>query len=248
MAGLNCIYIPRISTLITDDAIAQELEWRGVGRVSRVDFVPITKRPGFGEGVDTVVRSAFVHLSVCFVTELTRQIIQGSHTGTGPHIYPSNSRDYWILLKANNPIPETTMTTAQIVHNCHLLEERVDAQEQTIRQLQETLDRVCKLVGAQHDDSEFYRLCQIVGAAQEPEFYSEDQEGGLRRHALVTPDLTEVSHADYEYEYEPDHDYDLDIWERDDTSSVTHASMPALEKLSTGSERSHASCDLCGNE
>lgn len=244
MADLNCIYIPRISTLITDDAIAQELEWRGVGHVSRVDFVPITKRPGYGEGVDTVVRSAFVHLSVCFVTELTRQIIHGSHTGTGPHIYPSNSRDYWILLKANNPIPETTMTTAQIVHNCHLLEERIDAQEQTIRQLQETLDRVCKLVGAQRDDSEFYRLCKLVGASQEPEFYCEDQQGKLHRHAQVTPDLTEVS----DVEYESDLDYDMDIWERDDTSSVTHGSVPALEKISVGSERSHVSCDLCGNE
>ena len=229
MADLNCIYIPRIPTHVLAETIAQVLEWHGVGRVSRVDFVPITKRPGYGEGVDTVVRSAFVHLSVCYVNHLTTEIIQRSEEGEGPRIhYPHHSRDYWILLKANNPIPETTMTTSQIVHNCHLLEERVEAQEQTIRQLQETLARVCQLVSAQ----------------REPEFYCEDQQGKLHRHAQVTPDLTEVSDAEYEYDLE----YEMEIWEQDDTSSVTHPSMPALEKISVGSERSHVSCDLCGNE
>jgi hypothetical protein len=52
MDGLNCIYIPRISTLVPSEVVARELENCGIGRVSRVDFAPITKQPGFGKDID----------------------------------------------------------------------------------------------------------------------------------------------------------------------------------------------------
>ena len=76
MDGLSCIYIPRISTLVPSNVIVSELENRGIGRISRVDFAPITKQPGFGKDVDLVVRSAFVHFKDSFVNELTSEIMQ----------------------------------------------------------------------------------------------------------------------------------------------------------------------------
>ena len=244
MDGLSCIYIPRIPTLVSSNVIVSELGNRGIGRVSRVDFAPITKRPGFGKDVDLVVRSAFVHFKNSFVNELTAEITQRFKNNEGYRFYPEFCqppyfrREYWLLLKATNPIPETTMTNAQIVNNCHLLEVRVEEQAQTIRQLQEALHRVEATVRGLIPQPYSY-----------PSSFCENQEGELNLRARVTPDLSGCEQ--YVENYESDMDYetdDADYNAREDATILTDDSMPALEKMSLCSERSHISSDLCGNE
>jgi hypothetical protein len=245
MDGLSCIYIPRISTLVTSEVIVSELKIRGIGRVSRVDFAPIAKRPGFGKDVDLVVRSAFVHFKDSFVNELTSEIMQKFKNGEGYRFYPNFClppyfrREYWLLLKAANPIPETTMTNAQIVNNCHLLEVRVEEQAQTIRQLQEALDRLEATVRGLIPQPYSY-----------PSSFCENQEGELHRYARVTPDLSGCEQPVDDYESDLD-DYDTDVANYnacEDATILSGDSMPALEKMSIGSERSNVSSDLCGNE
>ena len=255
MDGLNCIYIPRISTLVPSEVVARELENCGIGRVSRVDFAPITKQPGFGKDIDSVVRSAFVHFKDSFVNELTAEIMQKFKNGEGYRFYPDFCpppyfrREYWLLLKATNPIPETTMTNAQIVNNCHLLEVRVEEQAQTIRQLQEALERVYQETAGRIAVLEATVRGLIPQPYSYPSTFCEEQEPSLRRYARITPDLSGEPHTDY-YESELD-DYDTDDANYnacEDATILTHDSMPALEKMSIGSERSHISSELCGNE
>jgi hypothetical protein len=256
MDGLSCIYIPRISTLVPSNVIVRELETRGIGRVSRVDFAPITKHPGFGKDVDLVVRSAFVHFKDSFINELTAEIIQQFKNGEGYRFYPEFcqppyfGREYWLLLKATNPIPETTMTNAQIVNNCHLLEVRVEEQAQTIRQLQEALEGVYQQTTSRIDVLEAKVRGLIPQPYSYPSSFCENQEGELHRRARVTPDLSGCEQHMENYESELD-DYDIDDADynaREDATILSDDSMPALEKMSLGSERSNISSDLCGNE
>lgn len=256
MDELSCIYIPRISTLVSSEVIARELENRGIGRINRVDFAPITKHPGFGKDVDLVVRSAFVHFKDCFVNELTAEIAYRFNNGEGYRFYPDFCpppyfrREYWILLKAANPIPETTMTNAQIANNCHLLEARVEEQAQTIRHLQEALERVYQDTTSRIAVLEARVHGLIPQPYSYPSSFCENQEGELHRYARVTPDLSGCEQDAENYESDLD-DYDTDDANynaREDATILSDDSMPALEKMSIESERSNISSDLCGNE
>jgi hypothetical protein len=226
-----------------------ELGNRGIGHVSRVDFAPINKQPGFGKDVDLVVRSAFVHFKDSFVNELTSEITQKFKNGEGYRFYPDFRREYWLLLKATNPIPETIMTNAQIVNNCHLLEVRVEQQAQTIRQLQEALERVYQDTASRIAVLEATVRGLIPQPYSYPSSFCENQEGELNLRARVTPDLSGCEQ--YVENYESDMDYetdDTDYNAREDATILSSDSMPALEKMSLGSERSNISSDLCGNE
>jgi hypothetical protein len=256
MDGLSCIYIPRISTLVPSEVIASELENRGIGRISRIDFAPITKHPGFGKDVDLVVRSAFVHFKDSFVNELTEEIVKKFKNSEAYRFYPEFcpppyfKREYWLLLKAANPIPETTMTNAQIVNNCHLLEVRVEEQAQTIRQLQDALERVYQDTAGRIAVLEATIRGLIPQPYSYPSSFCENQEGELHRYARVTPDLSGCEQYVDNYESDLD-DYDTDDANYnacEDATILTRDSMPALEKMSIGSERSNISSDLCGNE
>jgi hypothetical protein len=52
-----------MSTLHTVASIKNIMSSYRIGTVERVDFTPINKKPGFGENVDEIVMSAFVHFS-----------------------------------------------------------------------------------------------------------------------------------------------------------------------------------------
>lgn len=238
------------------EVIASELENRGIGRISRIDFAPITKHPGFGKDVDLVVRSAFVHFKDSFVNELTEEIVKKFKNSEAYRFYPEFCpppyfrREYWLLLKAANPIPETTMTNAQIVNNCHLLEVRVEEQAQTIRQLQDALERVYQDTAGRIAVLEATIRGLIPQPYSYPSSFCENQEGELHRYARVTPDLSGGEQHVDNYDSELD-DYDTDNANYnalEDATILTHDSMPTLEKMSIGSERSNISSDLCGNE
>jgi hypothetical protein len=120
-----------------------------IGKVSRVDFVPINKKPGFQDETEETgnVISAFVHFTELYNTPITLAILNELENERSYNLHLNEicqRNSYWILLKSKNPIPETMMNNAQIVDNCRFLEKKIDSlmdivnkQEERIRQLEE---------------------------------------------------------------------------------------------------------------
>jgi hypothetical protein len=138
-------FIPRLSARLTKEQVGEVFENLGFGKISRIDFTPINKKPGFGENVDIVVKSAFIHFSELYETGtiIYYYIQQGEPHKFNPF---ETSHEYWLILPANNPIPDTMMNRAQIVENCRLLEKKVEEQDAKIKKLEEKLDGVHSVV------------------------------------------------------------------------------------------------------
>lgn len=102
-------YIPSVSRTYSEEQI--KIIFSSVlmiGDVKRVDFVPISKR----------FQRAFVHMDFFYDVETTNEIrTTVFEEGKAVRVYPGliDKRIYWILLKNNNPVPETTMNLSQIV-------------------------------------------------------------------------------------------------------------------------------------
>lgn len=141
----SSIYIPRMKTCRTVEEVTAAFQNNDFGIVSRVDFTPINKRPGFGENVDTVVKSAFVHFSKLFQEGQCAIYYASRGEACKFHPFEDNS-EYWLILIAQNPIPDTMMNTAQIVENCRLLEKKVEEQDAQIKNLERKLDNVQQVV------------------------------------------------------------------------------------------------------
>ena len=134
-----------MAACITKEEVAEVFENFEFGKISRIDFTPINKKPGFGENVDSVVKSAFIHFSE--LNEPGSIIHYCIKEGEPYKFYPfENSHKYWLLLPAKNPIPETMMNTAQIVENCRLLEKKVEDQDAKIKELERKLEGVHTVV------------------------------------------------------------------------------------------------------
>ena len=147
MSSITSIYIPRMSVSVTEDQVIMEFDKFRIGQVRRVDFTPIVKRPGFGADVDSVVKSAFVHFRHYYYNELTLEIMRKIIDGESHRIRPAcSTNEYWLLLKSTNPIPDTMLNPAQIVENCRILENKVNAQALTIEKLEDKLERVHSVV------------------------------------------------------------------------------------------------------
>lgn len=147
MSSITSIYIPRMSVNVTEDQVIMEFDKFRIGQVRRVDFTPIVKRPGFGADVDSVVKSAFVHFRHYYYNELTLEIMRKIIDGESHRIRPAcSTNEYWLLLKSTNPIPDTMLNPAQIVENCRILENKVNAQALTIEKLEDKLERVHSVV------------------------------------------------------------------------------------------------------
>ena len=140
------MYIPRMSASVTEDYVKNVIENSFIGKVSRVDFTPIDKRPGFSENFNSSVKSAFIHFEYHYHNEKSVEIIEhlsegGSHRLYLNNIYKANGlQEYWILLKASNPVQETMMNNHQIVDNCRFLEDKIEEQEQTIKKMTEVIN------------------------------------------------------------------------------------------------------------
>lgn len=136
------IYIPRMPSSRTAQEVAAAFKENDIGIVSRVDFTPINKRPGFEEDTDMIVKSAFVHFSVLY-GDGQCAIYWTTLEGKAFKFLPfENSSEYWLILPAKNPIPDTMMNTAQIVENSRLLEKKVEEQDTKIKKLEEKLEGV----------------------------------------------------------------------------------------------------------
>jgi hypothetical protein len=125
-----------MSTRWTEEAVIEKMNRYGFGNVSRVDFTPINKKPGFGENVDLVVKSAFIHFEFINVYYTLWEILENN----GSYKFQVDTNEYWILLKNKNPVQRTMMNVHQIVENGRHLEKLINNQAEEISQLSENLE------------------------------------------------------------------------------------------------------------
>ena len=151
------LYIPRMSTRWTETTIRELMADGYIGTVAYVDFTPINKKPGFGENVDSVVKSAFVHFSEPVlrsdgnyyfdsrVCDSCKSFWSAIQRGEPINLHVS-SKEYWICLKNKNPIQRTLMNIHQVVENGRYIENLVTAQAEEIKNLKETIERQEKTI------------------------------------------------------------------------------------------------------
>ena len=126
-----CFYIHSIPAITSSKDVIREFNY--IGAVSRVDFAPLGKKPGFREHVYDNVKSAFVHVAELFTLG---RVIETYIQTTGPYKFYLSpiSGEFWTLSKANKPIQGTMMNTSQIVANCRYLENKVEEQTAKLEQ------------------------------------------------------------------------------------------------------------------
>jgi len=137
------IYIARVSSFVTEENIRAELAQ--LGNITRIDFTPLGKKPGFVENLASNIKSAFVH----FEGPLNYSNLSVSIAEYGSvKMYPAFlcGSEYWILRTVQSPIPDTMMNNAQIVANCRFLENKVDEQAATIKAMEEKLEGMQRVV------------------------------------------------------------------------------------------------------
>ena len=208
------IYIPRMSTIHTEDSIKEIMSAHSIGTVCRVDFTQINKKPGFSESVDDRVMSAFVHFSDPIIVEgdgcynsdgswnsIGRDASWNSITLWNsicfnvPYRLQITPNEYWICLKNKNPIQRTMMNIHQVVENGRHLENLVEEQrimigEQRIMleeqriMLENQQTQIAELTKTSKRVDEF--LYQLVGGM----FNQKTQAGILRYH------LSMLGHGD----------------------------------------------------
>jgi hypothetical protein len=157
MTSYTSIYIPRMSTLHTVASIKNIMSSYKIGTVERVDFTPINKKPGFGENVDEVVMSAFVHFSDPLLGyDNCYNYMSDSYLGNNdfwddiasnqPYKLQISRTEYWICLKNKNPVQYTMMNIHQVVENSRHLEKLVEEQNNKIQKLEEKIDNMDSVI------------------------------------------------------------------------------------------------------
>lgn len=238
-------YIPRINTHYLEEHVRYLFQETGIGMVQRVDFAPINPRPGFGANVHNVVRSAFVHFTLIYNTDLANRIIATTDAGQSYGFYVSEQQ-YWILLKAHNPVPTTMMNIHQVVDNCRVLEESVaEKSNSTEKRFEEQATRIAQLeatVATQSDDIKrlqetIYQMlgglyCQRTQGDQIDLLYDYMMDGGKLNN-------NREYYEDEEYEEAEEESKQILA---DNLSVSTHSSMPSLVSV-TSSEGSQLEQD-----
>ena len=156
------IYIPRMSTCHNAASVYHYMSHISVldfGDIDRIDFTPINKKPGFGEDVDSVVKSAFIHFSNPRMEVGTegekfwRKILS-----VESYKIQVSQNEYWICLKNKNPIKHTMMNIHQVAENGRYLENLVQEQAEEIKILERKLEGlnqvVYQLIGGLYNQSE----------------------------------------------------------------------------------------------
>jgi FtsZ-binding cell division protein ZapB len=148
--SVNSLYIPTIKISWTEDAIKEYLWLHNVGLVTRVDFAPIlyTGLNKEEQKENTKFRQAFVHLRGTY--SMTESIMHQIETAGSYRLYPfscynfigqteAEKKEYWILLKNKEPVPEatTTLNIHQLVHNNTLLEAKLAQMEKEMEELKQ---------------------------------------------------------------------------------------------------------------
>ena len=132
---INSIYIPTVKVSYSVDKIML-LFWRhGLGKVNRVDFVPIIK--------ENDIECPYFKQAFLYVDSKSAwhpDIVKSIEEGQPYKIYPNkdeafehlrDEKEYWLILKNKCPVPYTTTTlnVHQLANNLALLEQQMAERE-----------------------------------------------------------------------------------------------------------------------
>jgi hypothetical protein len=200
------IYIPRMNAAWPENIIKEIFKKNNIGIVSHVDFTCINKKPGFGEKVDGVVKSAFVHFKqdnrydTIYNTAESKQFWEKTSSGE-PYkiiirVIEYGLGEYWICLKNKNPIQRTMMNIHQVVENGRHLENLLLKQSEEINDLKEKLEKQIKISDGMKDI-----IHQLLGGL----FCQSTQKKILYKH------LKSIGLENY-IDYEEENSHAFDIW------------------------------------
>jgi hypothetical protein len=146
------IYIPRMAAHHDEESVKNVMTNYGIGTVSYVDFTPINKKPGFGEKVDDVVKSAFVHFSDPMMSSFDNNYHYNSRRTLGnenfwnivlyrdgPYKLQISLGEYWLCLENTKPVQRTMMNIHQVVENSRHLENLIEKQAEKLKEQEETI-------------------------------------------------------------------------------------------------------------
>ena len=147
-------FIPRMAARFTEQQVHEVFDRFYIGRVNRVDFVPMAGETRF--------QSAFVHMESVNDVHATNVIMDRVFTqNKGYKIYPDyiNQNAYWVLLKNNKPVSETRLNIHQIAENANLLQDLVAKQGLQITRLQDVIYQMSsKLYDQPSEMHKIYKL------------------------------------------------------------------------------------------
>jgi hypothetical protein len=158
------LYIPRISINATEEYVKKVFKNHSLALVNRVDFIPIEEDKPKPPGLEVKFQSAFVHFEGYFFSENSKEMYEtvfeeGELYKFQPDV---DSKEYWLLLKNNNPIPATRLNLHQVVENHRILEEKVLSQVQEIAELKNTINQI-----RYENDIRYAKMEQEINAAFE---------------------------------------------------------------------------------
>lgn len=171
----------------TEESIVYYMAQHRIGNVIQVDFTPINKKPGFGENVDQVVKSAFVHFSdPWFCSDKFYHFQCRTFMGNTnfwetiaigqPYKLQISQNEYWLCLKNKNPIQRTMMNIHQVVENGRHLEGLIEAQAKTIQEHADKIEALERKLEGTHNV-----VYQLIGGL----FHQRDQNQILKLHTDI---------------------------------------------------------------
>lgn len=136
-------FIPFVHRSTDVESIREEFRIANIGYVDRVDFVESTS----GNHL-----SVFVHLIPSEGTVMDRIIHAHARNETYKHYLSWSWGGYfWNIMKADNPLPDTSLNIHQLAHNMHIMTKKIIDMEQTIMELQERLSQAEQKVNEYED-------------------------------------------------------------------------------------------------
>jgi hypothetical protein len=170
---MSSIYIPRIAAHHDEESIRNVMANYNIGTVSHVDFTPINKKPGFGEKVDDVVKSAFVHFYETYKNKVFWHTVLNLGESYKLQV---TLREYWLCLDNKKPVQRTMMNIHQVVENGRHLENLVQEQAEKLKEQEEKINDLSKKL-----DSVNQIVYQLLGGL----FNQSSQCETLRQHIDV---------------------------------------------------------------
>jgi hypothetical protein len=150
-----------MSIVHDEESIKYYMTINGIGNVSHIDFTPINKKPGFGENIDQLVKSAFVHFDdPWFCSDKLYHYNRRSSSGNTefwnkiacgqPYKLQIIPSEYWLCLKNKNPVQRTMMNIHQIVENGRYLEAFIEEQSKIIQEQGKKIEKLEKKLDNLH--------------------------------------------------------------------------------------------------
>jgi hypothetical protein len=225
-----CIYVPRMSKTTTEEMVRREM-YNDVGRVSRVDFIPIGFKPGFDEFHDPLFKSAFIHFDNLFPNEFSNEILRLLNSGDQYKYMADCSQEYWYMWKANKPVQETILNKHQIMECGRWLQRQTEKQARL--QLAQ-IEQMTKLIERQSRKID------------EQEKRMEELEETIK-NMLTFGDCTNVFDAKFSPIYLKSDDYDESYSVVSQRTNEADIDIQEYSDEDSREERMKISAELCGN-